>query len=38
MLGEGLVMALHRLSRLQRDILAWLLAEDQRLRGTMAAI
>jgi hypothetical protein len=26
-----------RLSRLQRHILAWLVAEDQRLRGTMAA-
>jgi len=26
-----------RLSRLQRRILAWLVAEDQRLRGTMAA-
>jgi hypothetical protein len=26
-----------RLSRLQRYILAWLVAEDQRLRGTMAA-
>lgn len=26
-----------RLSRLQRCILAWLLAEHQRLRGTMAA-
>jgi DNA-binding MarR family transcriptional regulator len=37
MLGEGLVMARHRLSRLQRRILAWLVAEDQRLRGTMAA-
>jgi DNA-binding MarR family transcriptional regulator len=30
-------MAEPRLSRLQRRILAWLLAEDQRLRGTMAA-
>ena len=30
-------MAEHRLSRLQRRILAWLLAEDQRTRGTMAA-
>jgi DNA-binding MarR family transcriptional regulator len=30
-------MAPERLSRLQRRILAWLLAEDQRLRGTMAA-
>jgi DNA-binding MarR family transcriptional regulator len=26
-----------RLSRLQRRILSWLVAEDQRLRGTMAA-
>ena len=26
-----------RLSTLQRRILAWLVAEDQRLRGTMAA-
>jgi len=30
-------MAAERLSRLQRHILAWLVAEDQRLRGTMAA-
>jgi DNA-binding MarR family transcriptional regulator len=30
-------MTTARLSRLQRRILAWLLAEDQRLRGTMAA-
>jgi DNA-binding MarR family transcriptional regulator len=30
-------MAPERLSRLQRRILAWLLAEHQRLRGTMAA-
>jgi len=30
-------MARERLSRLQRRILAWLVAEDQRLRGTMAA-
>jgi DNA-binding MarR family transcriptional regulator len=30
-------MAAHRLSRLQRRILAWLLAEEQRTRGTMAA-
>jgi DNA-binding MarR family transcriptional regulator len=30
-------MGRERLSRLQRRILAWLLAEDQRLRGTMAA-
>jgi DNA-binding MarR family transcriptional regulator len=29
-------MAEPRLSRLQRRILAWLMAEDQRLRGTMA--
>jgi hypothetical protein len=29
-------MAPARLSRLQRRILAWLVAEDQRLRGTMA--
>jgi hypothetical protein len=26
-----------RLSRLQRHILAWLVAEDQHLQGTMAA-
>jgi DNA-binding MarR family transcriptional regulator len=31
-------MAPERLSRLQRRILAWLLAEDQRTRGTMAAV
>jgi hypothetical protein len=31
------MMAAPRLSRLQRRILAWLLAEDQRLRGIMAA-
>jgi DNA-binding MarR family transcriptional regulator len=30
-------VAPERLSRLQRRILAWLVAEDQRLRGTMAA-
>jgi DNA-binding MarR family transcriptional regulator len=30
-------MAEHRLSRLQRRILAWLLADEQRTRGTMAA-
>ena len=30
-------MAPERLSRLQRRILTWLMAEDQRLRGTMAA-
>jgi DNA-binding MarR family transcriptional regulator len=30
-------MAPERLSHLQRRILAWLLVEDQRLRGTMAA-
>ena len=30
-------MAAERLSRLQRRILAWLLAEEQRTRGTMAA-
>jgi DNA-binding MarR family transcriptional regulator len=30
-------MAANRLSRLQRRILAWLAAEDQRTRGTMAA-
>ena len=34
---KGMAMARERLSRLQRDILAWLVAEDQRLRGTMAA-
>jgi hypothetical protein len=32
-----MTMAHERLSRLQRRILAWLVAEDQRLRGTMAA-
>jgi DNA-binding MarR family transcriptional regulator len=31
------VMASERLSRLQRRILVWLLAEAQRTRGTMAA-
>jgi DNA-binding MarR family transcriptional regulator len=30
-------MALERLSRLQRRILAWLLAEDRRTWGPMAA-
>jgi DNA-binding MarR family transcriptional regulator len=30
-------MARERLSRLQRRMLAWLVAEDRRLRGTMAA-
>jgi DNA-binding MarR family transcriptional regulator len=30
-------MAPYRLSRLQRRILAWLLAEDQRTHGTMRA-
>ena len=30
-------MAPERLSRLQRRILTWLAAEDQRTRGTMAA-
>ena len=30
-------MAPERLSRLQRRILAWLAAEDQRTRGTMSA-
>ena len=30
-------MARERLSHLQHRILAWLLAEDQRTRGTMAA-
>ena len=30
-------MAPERLSRLQRRLLAWLLAEDQRMRGTIAA-
>jgi DNA-binding MarR family transcriptional regulator len=30
-------MAPERLSRLQRRILAWVVAEDVRLRGTMAA-
>jgi DNA-binding MarR family transcriptional regulator len=32
-----MAMAHERLSRLQHDILAWLVAEDRRLRGTMAA-
>jgi DNA-binding MarR family transcriptional regulator len=30
-------MSVNRLSRLQRRILAWLVAEDQRLRGAVAA-
>jgi DNA-binding MarR family transcriptional regulator len=30
-------MAVKRLSRLQRRLLAWLAAEDRRLEGTMAA-
>jgi DNA-binding MarR family transcriptional regulator len=30
-------VALERLSRLQRRILTWLVAEDQRTRGTIAA-
>ena len=34
---QGTPVAPERLSRLQRRILAWLVAEDQRLRGTMAA-
>jgi DNA-binding MarR family transcriptional regulator len=32
-----MAMARARLSRHQRDILAWLVAEDQRTRSTMAA-
>jgi hypothetical protein len=32
-----MTMAHERLSRLQCRILAWLVAEDRRLRGTMAA-
>jgi DNA-binding MarR family transcriptional regulator len=32
-----MAMAADRLSHLQRRILAWLMAEDRRLRGTMAA-
>jgi hypothetical protein len=32
-----MTMAPERLSRLQRRILAWLWAEEQRTRGTMAA-
>jgi hypothetical protein len=32
-----MAMAVERLSYLQRRILAWLVAEDQRLRGTMSA-
>src|SRR6266850_4361029 len=34
---EGMAMAPTRLSALQRRILAWLVAEDQRTRGMMAA-
>jgi hypothetical protein len=34
---EGMTMAPERLSRLQRRILTRLVAEDRRLRGTMAA-
>ena len=34
---QRVTMALERLSRLQRRILAWLWTEDQRTRGTMAA-
>jgi DNA-binding MarR family transcriptional regulator len=34
---KGVHMTTERLSRLQRRILAWLLAEERRLRGTMAA-
>jgi DNA-binding MarR family transcriptional regulator len=34
---KGVHMATKRLSRLQRCILAWLWAEEQRLRGTVAA-
>jgi DNA-binding MarR family transcriptional regulator len=30
-------MAAHRLSLLQRRILAWLVAQEQRFKGTMAA-
>jgi DNA-binding MarR family transcriptional regulator len=32
-----MAMASERLSQLQRRILAWLVAEDQHLRGTMAS-
>jgi DNA-binding MarR family transcriptional regulator len=32
-----MTMAQERLSRLQRRILAWLVAEEQRTRGTMSA-
>jgi DNA-binding MarR family transcriptional regulator len=32
-----MAMAPERLSRLQRRILAWLVAEEQRTRGTMSA-
>jgi hypothetical protein len=35
--GSGALMAATRLSRLQRCILAWLWAEDQRTHGTMTA-
>jgi DNA-binding MarR family transcriptional regulator len=35
--NREMTMAPARLSGLQRRILAWLVAEDQRLRGTMAA-
>jgi DNA-binding MarR family transcriptional regulator len=34
---KGMTMARERLSRLQRRILAWLAAEEQRTRGTIAA-
>ena len=34
---QRVTMALERLPRLQRRILAWLWTEDQRTRGTMAA-
>lgn len=34
---RGRARAPQRLSRLQRRLLAWLVAEDQRTRGTMAA-
>jgi DNA-binding MarR family transcriptional regulator len=32
-----MAMAQHHLSHLQRRILTWLVAEDQRTRGTLAA-
>jgi DNA-binding MarR family transcriptional regulator len=32
---EGMAMAAERLSRLQRHILVWLVAENQRTRGTV---